>query len=84
MAADEIGPVPAGAVAGAPESELPSTLEWFNEQIRIIQRDATTTDRGRVLQAAEQADSTATTVSDLKDDFNALLAKMKAAGQMDD
>ena len=32
--------------------------------------------------AANQADSIATTVATLKDDFNALLAKMKAAGLM--
>lgn len=32
--------------------------------------------------AAYQADSTATTVAALKDDFNALLAKLKAAGLM--
>ena len=31
---------------------------------------------------ANQADSTATTVSALKDDLNALLAKLKAAGLM--
>ena len=32
--------------------------------------------------AENQADSTATTVAALKDDFNALLAKLKAAGLM--
>ena len=32
--------------------------------------------------AENQADSTATTVTALKDDFNALLAKLKAAGFM--
>lgn len=32
--------------------------------------------------AANQADSTANTVSTLKEDFNALLAKLKAAGLM--
>lgn len=32
--------------------------------------------------AANQADSTASTVSALKDDLNALLAKLKAAGLM--
>ena len=32
--------------------------------------------------AANQADSTASTVADLKTDFNALLAKLKAAGLM--
>ena len=31
---------------------------------------------------AHQADSTATTIVDLKTDFNALLAKLKAAGLM--
>ena len=33
-------------------------------------------------QAANQADSTATTVAGIKDDFNACLAKLKAAGLM--
>jgi len=32
--------------------------------------------------ATNQADSTATTVTGLKDDFNALLAKLKTAGLM--
>ena len=32
--------------------------------------------------AENQADSTATTVAAMKDDFNALLAKLKAAGLM--
>ena len=32
--------------------------------------------------AANQADSTATTVATLKDDFNALLSKLKTAGLM--
>ena len=32
--------------------------------------------------AANQADSTATTIADLKADFNALLAKLQAAGLM--
>lgn len=32
--------------------------------------------------AANQAGSTATTIADLKTDFNALLAKLKAAGLM--
>ena len=34
-------------------------------------------------QAANQADSTATTVETLKNDFNALLAKLKTAGLME-
>ncbi|MDD3400996.1 MAG: Head fiber protein [Eubacteriales bacterium] len=33
--------------------------------------------------AANQADSTATTIALLKDDFNALLAKLKTAGLME-
>ena len=33
--------------------------------------------------AAHQADSTATTIALLKDDFNALLAKLKTAGLME-
>ena len=33
--------------------------------------------------AANQADSTATAVAGLKDDFNALLTKLKAAGLME-
>lgn len=37
---------------------------------------------GLITQAANQTDSTATTVADLKDDFNALLAKLQAAGLM--
>ena len=37
---------------------------------------------GGVKQAANQADSTATTIADLKADVNALLAKLKAAGIM--
>ena len=32
--------------------------------------------------AAHQADSTATTIADLKTDFNALLAKLQATGLM--
>lgn len=36
-----------------------------------------------VTPAANQADSTATTVAGLKDDLNALLAKLKAAGLME-
>ena len=37
---------------------------------------------GGVMLAANQADSTATTVAGLKDDFNALLTKLKTAGIM--
>ena len=45
--------------------------------------DATETVVGGVLQATNQADSTATTVELLVADFNALLAKLKTAGIMD-
>ena len=36
-----------------------------------------------LVRAANQADSTATTIADLKTDFNALLAKLQAAGLME-
>lgn len=42
--------------------------------------DATTSVRGGVLQAAAQVDSVATDVAGLVTDFNALLAKLRAAG----
>ena len=35
-------------------------------------------------QAENQADSTATTVADLKSDFNSLLSKLKSSGLMED
>lgn len=41
-------------------------------------------DDTEVKPAETQADSTATTIADLKTDFNALLAKLKAAGLMVD
>ncbi len=37
---------------------------------------------GSITPAANQADSEATTIAALKEDFNALLAKLKAAGLM--
>lgn len=36
-----------------------------------------------LVRAANQEDSTATTIADLKGDFNALLAKLQAAGLME-
>ena len=36
-----------------------------------------------LVRAVKQADSTATTITDLKTDFNALLAKLKDAGLME-
>ena len=35
-------------------------------------------------QAENQADSTATTVADLKSDFNSLISKLKSSGLMED
>lgn len=43
---------------------------------------ATTTTYGVVKEAAHQADSVAATLGDLVIDFNALLAKLQAAGLM--
>lgn len=40
----------------------------------------TSTQRGGVLKQSAQADSTATDVAGLLDDFNALLAKLRSAG----
>lgn len=83
MAVDEIGPVPSGVAAGAQPGEVPSILEWFNKVLDRLQRSATTTAEGGVKQAAAQSDSTATTVADLRADFNAYLAKARTAGQLD-
>ena len=48
----------------------------------VFEEDATVEGfpSGAITPAAYQADSTAATVSALKEDFNALLAKLKAAG----
>ena len=43
---------------------------------------ATEQTAGSVFQATNQTESTATTIADLKSDFNALLLKMKDAGIM--
>lgn len=83
MAIDKIGPVPPSVAAGAPSAEIPSILEWFTKVLARLQRDASTTERGSVLEAVAQSDSTAATVADLKADFNTLLAKMRTAGQLD-
>ena len=83
MAVDEIGPVPAGVAAGASSGEVPSILEWFNNVLSRLQRSASTTQEGSVKKAEARADSTAATVSDLKDDFNDLLAKLRASGALD-
>lgn len=46
-----------------------------------VTNDGTLSANG-ITPAANQADSTATTAATLKDDFNALLAKLKSAGIM--
>ena len=55
------------SVEGLPSSALP---------------EATETEGGAVKKAANQADSEASTIATLKDDFNALLLKLKTAGIM--
>ncbi len=45
---------------------------------------ATTSTSGIVKQAAAQADSTATTIAGLVSDFNALLAKLRTAGILEE
>lgn len=45
--------------------------------------DATTSTAGIVKQSAAQADSTATDAAGVVTDFNALLAKLRAAGILD-
>ena len=48
-----------------------------------ITEDATVTGLPSIPKAENQADSTATTVADLKSDFNDLLSKLEAAGLME-
>ena len=84
MAVDEIGPVPPGLAAGAPSGEQPGILEWLTRLLDRVQRSATTTQEGGVKEAAAQSDSTATTVADLRADFNALLAKLRTSGVLDE
>ena len=47
--------------------------KWREEICKVVNKKETAT----------QADSTAASVSDLKDDFNALLAKLQAANLME-
>jgi hypothetical protein len=63
--AGERAPEPVVLVGTLPVSATPS---------------ATTGNRGTVLRAASQANSTATDVAGLVTDFNALLAKLRTAG----
>lgn len=62
-------------VAGGAKTVIGGTLE--------VKPGATVTGiNGIAAVAANQAASTATTIADLKADFNALLVKLKAAGLM--
>ena len=57
--------------------------KWVVNGTLEITSDGQITINGQVLtRAASQADSEATTIAVIKDDFNALLAKLKAAGLM--
>jgi hypothetical protein len=55
---------------------------WDGSVWRDVVGVASTTNQGTVLKAAAQANTTATDVTTLVTDFNALLAKLKAAGIM--
>lgn len=55
----------------------------FFEVIRGRVSSATTDKFGTVKRAEARANSTATTVSDLRDDFNDLLSKLRAAGSLE-
>lgn len=68
--------VASGASSAAPDGAIPIDLYGGG----TTPGNATTTTAGLVKQAATQADSTATDAEGLKTDFNALLAKLKAAG----
>lgn len=48
-----------------------------------IAEGATVTGLAGIPKAENQGDSVATTIADLKSDFNALLSKLKAAGLME-
>ena len=61
---------------GGEKTVIGGTLE-FTADAKVVNFPA-----GSITPAATQADSTASTVSALKEDFNALLAKLKAAGLM--
>ena len=54
----------------------------FFEEVRERTGPAEPAKLGTFLQSIVTADSTATTVSDLKDDFNTLLANLRAAGMI--
>ncbi|HEY9059337.1 MULTISPECIES: hypothetical protein [Pseudobacteroides] len=51
-------------------------------EIRVVDDGKVTFDGIELKPAANQTNSTASTIADLKTDFNALLSKLKAAGLM--
>ncbi len=59
------------------------TVITVSETGAITVADASTTDKGVILQAENQVDSEATEVAGLVADFNALLLKLKTAGIME-
>ena len=90
--ADVIGPVPPALVAGAPPDQVPATLQWANDLIKIIERDATTALAGRVKQTAAIADlnqtitdpPTQSEVQAISDKVDAMLAGQRTSGQLED
>jgi len=78
----KVGPTPP-EIFNRPQAET-AGLEWFTKLVSIIEQQATTEFSGNVGQATAQSDSVATTVADLRTDFNALLARLRTAGMMDE
>ena len=72
-----------GKLTILPGAQVEGLTDLLDISIEPDPLEAATTDAiGGVMLAANQADSTASTVAGLKDDLNALLAKLKAAGVM--
>lgn len=58
--------------------------KWIvNGELEITETGVLLLNGRPLVRAVKQADSTATTITDLKTDFNALLAKLKDAGLME-
>lgn len=72
-----------GAAAQLAAEGAQTAAEEAAEDAALLAVDATTAKKGVVKQAETQADSVAADVATLKTDFNALLAKLKAAGLME-
>ena len=70
---------------GGAETVIGGSLRILSGASLIVDEGATVTGlegSGAAGTAENQAESTATTIATLKDDFNALLEKLKAAGLM--